>query len=965
MPWKGLDRTNAWRASYFSMEGLLQKPPPAVGLDTYCKSLPLFASQASPVFPEVHGDYLHWLVDWCGPNEDVRGKGLWSVESKDGTFNVGKKTAFANAGVSCVEQRKTQTQEAGAQTGSQEHMEEEEEEDLMASSHEPLTMVASLADCARRKDLLRGNKLHADIVAKGFLENNVFVGSALLNMYAKCGKITKAQEVFNQLPVRSVVLWNALIAGYTQLGYSEKALSSFEQMQQEGVSPDAVTFACLLKACGSVQDINMGNDFHALVQREGLLERNVVVANALVDMYAKCGLLGKAQAVFDELPIQDVVSWNVLILGYAQNGYAEEAFESFECMKARGFHPDGFTFVCIFKACASMGNVGLGQKVHGEIIRDGVEEGNLVIGSAMVRMYASCGMVADAQEVFIELPHKDVVAWTALVEGYVQQGLAERVFSCFEQMKQDGILPDAVLYACILKACGSISDACKGYKIHLEIVINDMWDEDMAIGTALLHMYADCNMLTEMQEVFDELPVRNATSWTSLIAIYAQHGLGEEALKCFKQMELEGFLPDEMTFACILKACSSLAALKKGRQTHAEIVKRGFLNIDTAVAGALVDMYAKCGLLEDAEDVFDGLLERDVVSWSALVSGYAQHGHDEKALNFFAKMQSDGFSPNAFTFASILKACGNIYAACQGQVIHAEIVRVGCLEDMVVGAALVDMYGKCGMLDEAQEVFNRIAVWDVFSWSALISGYARFHGEEALHCLSQMERKGFSPNAITFISILKACGSIGAAGKGQTLHAEIMKQGLLEENMFIGTALVDMYASCGMVAEAQVVFDKLQVQNLVTWNSLLAGYVLIGNDELAFQTYDKLLQDGKEPDGFTFILVLNACSNRGLVDKGQYYFEALSASFGVMPTLEHCTCIVDLFGRAGLLDYAVAVIKEMPIAADPSMWHSVLAACQRKGNVYLGQWAFEHAARMDERDGAVFVSMCNILYTSC
>eukprot|EP00250_Pteridium_aquilinum_P009322 c18595_g3_i1 orf=2-544(+) len=180
-------------------------------------------------------------------------------------------------------------------------------------------------------------------------------------------------------------------------------------------------------------------------------------------------------------------------------------------------------------------------------------------------------------------------------------------------------------------------------------------------------------------------------------------------------------------------------------------------------------MYAKCGSLTEAQDVFDELPYRNVVSWTSLITGYVEHGHTEEALDCFERMQREGFSPDRVTFLSVLRACGSLGTVDKSQQIHAQILKCGLLErDVVVGTALVDTYGKCSLLAKAKEVFDMLRVHDVVSWNALITGYAYHgYGEEALDCFKQMQRQGVSPNRVTFASALKACGTLGASDKGQ------------------------------------------------------------------------------------------------------------------------------------------------------------------------------------------------------
>ena len=243
----------------------------------------------------------------------------------------------------------------------------------------------------------------------------------------------------------------------------------------------------------------------------------------------------------------------------------------------------------------------------------------------------------------------------------------EEALTCFQQMQLEGISPDAVSFSCILKACSMLGAATNGLEVHAEIERDGLLRKDMVLGTGLVDMYASCGMLAEAQEAFDELLVQDVVSWTALIGCYAEHGHGQKALNCFKQMQLDGFHPNAITFVFILKACGGMEALHLGQEIHTQIAADGSFDSEVHVGSALVDMYAKCRSLAEAQGVFDELTVHDKVSWTALILGYAQQGHGEEALDCFQTMQSEGLYPDAITFASILKACGCIGAANKGQ----------------------------------------------------------------------------------------------------------------------------------------------------------------------------------------------------------------------------------------------------------------------------------------------------------
>ncbi|KAH7292482.1 hypothetical protein KP509_29G070800 [Ceratopteris richardii] len=619
------------------------------------------------------------------------------------------------------------------------------------------------------------------------------------------------------------------------------------------------------------------------------------------------------------------------------------------------------SFAESLKVCAKNNDLQRGTELHAKILKTALLETNVIVGSALVSMYAKCGALWKAQEVFNELSDINVVSWNALIGGYAQCGCSESALRCYKQMQFEGFSPDAVTFVCTLNACGSMKDSEKGEEIHAQ-VIKDSLLGNVFVGNALLDMYAKCGLLTKAQRVFDELPVRDTISWNALIFGYAQHGYSKEALFSFSQMQTEQFSPNDVTFISLLKACASTGDLDVGRWIHAQIVKMGITEHNTLAAYALLDMYAKCGLFCDALAIFAKLADCDVVAWNILVSAYVQHEYGEWALKLFDQMQLDGFSPDTVTFACALKACGIRGMANKGQCIHAQIIKSGLPEnDLFVGTALVDMYGKCGLLSKCQKAFDDIIIRDAVTWNSLIDGYAQHaHITEALICYEEMQNESILPSPITFTSIVKACGTVGAACKGQSIHSDIVKYGAAENNTILATALVDMYASCGMLSDAHYVFGKISSQDVVSWSALLAGYAQFGQDKLLLNLYCEMLSQGKLPNPIICSIVLNTYRHIGLLDEGQLFFEMFSMYYGIYPTIEHFACIVDLFGRAGHIEMVLALVQEIPLAANLMLWQTVLSAFQKWESTKLGRWAFEHALELDNENPKTYVSFRNI-----
>ncbi|KAI5068812.1 hypothetical protein GOP47_0017157 [Adiantum capillus-veneris] len=508
---------------------------------------------------------------------------------------------------------------------------------------------------------------------------------------------------------------------------------------------------------------------------------------------------------------------------------------------------------------------------------------------------------------------------------------------------------DPIILVSLLKDCVKQNNFHKGSRLHAEAVKWSLLECNTYVGNTLINFYAKCGMLAKAQQVFDQLTVKDVVSWNTLITGYAHYEHDEAALECFECMLREGLSPSAVTFTCVLKACTSLGDAIKGEEIHAAIIRERTFEKNVFVGSTLINMYAKSGALEKAQDVFDGLPTRNLVSWNALIAGYTQQGRVEGALNHFYRMQEEGISPDAVTFVCSLKACGSTGTIQKGKILHAQVFRLGLLEtNILAGNSLIDMYAKCGLLEEAQQVFDKLPVVDVISWTSLIAGYAHhLHDEDAVNCYERMRSEGFTPDDVTFVCILKACGSIGDSCQGQEIHCEVVKEGWLENNISLGNALVNLYANCGMIIEAQEVFDHMRARNVVSWNILLGGYSQLGEDEIVFRSFKELIREAIEPDLITFSTVLNTCSQRGLLDKAEAYFESMNLHHHIDPSLEHRACMVDLFCRAGHLEKALAVIEDMPVLASSTVWFSVVFACQNLEAMRLVQTIFQHAALSD------------------
>jgi pentatricopeptide repeat protein len=446
-------------------------------------------------------------------------------------------------------------------------------------------------------------------------------------------------------------------------------------------------------------------------------------------------------------------------------------------------------------------------------------------------------------------------------------------------------------------------------------------------------------------------------------------------------MQLQGIEPDAFAFSSILKACGDA---EKGFELHKQINQDGF-ETDLGVGAALIGMYAVCGCFAEAQEVFDELPRRSVAAWNALIGGFVDRGAAERALELFHKMKheeedddeeddddkdddeedcEDGIFPDAFTYAHVLKACGLLRDAESGRFAHAEAVLKGFDDECFVGSTAVSMYAKSGLLADAKAVFEHLkAKKELVSWTALIAGYAE-HGaaRDALECFGEMQdSSGVPPDDFTLASAIRACASIGAIAKGRAIHGEALKAGF-ERDLCVGTALLDMYAKSASRDEARSVFDKLPIRDVTSWNALICGLSDHGG-QMALDCFAIMRRErAVMPDSITFSGLLTACAHSSLVTEGRDIFRMMVQEYGISPSADHYTCMIDLLARAGRLREAAKSLETTPSPPSIQTWRDLLNACKLYGEAELGSKCFRHLLRIDPDLAASHVALVADVY---
>ncbi|KAL6220189.1 hypothetical protein ACLB2K_007946 [Fragaria x ananassa] len=431
------------------------------------------------------------------------------------------------------------------------------------------------------------------------------------------------------------------------------------------------------------------------------------------------------------------------------------------------------------------------------------------------------------------------------------------------------------------------------------------------IANKLIDGYLKCGSLSNARKVFDKLRERHVVIWNAMISAYIGRKKSKEAIGLYGKMMFDGVLLDEYTFSSVFKAFSGIGLVHEGRRAHGLSVVLGLEVANVFVGSAIVDMYAKFGRMGDARLVANRVGEKDVVLYTALIVGYSQHGDDGEALEVFVDMINHGVKANEYTFASILITCGNLEDLNNGKLVHGPVVKSGCEAAVASQTSLLTMYARCGLVDDSLRIFKRIQHPTVVTWTSLIVALVRNGREElALTKFKEMIRDSVVPNSFTLSSVIQACSNLAMLDEGQQIHATVTKFGL-DGHIYAGAALIILYGKCGNTEMARSVFDDLIETDLVSMNSMIYSYAQSGFGHQALKIFDGMKDLRLEPNDVTILSVLLACKNSGLVQQGCKFFSTIRNNHSIELTRDHYACMVELLGRAGRLEDAEILIKEV------------------------------------------------------
>ncbi|KAM6548273.1 hypothetical protein CsatB_019949 [Cannabis sativa] len=533
--------------------------------------------------------------------------------------------------------------------------------------------------------------------------------------------------------------------------------------------PETILINKLIDAYGK-----LGNIKYARQSFDEMSEPNIFSWNTILSAYSKTGHLPEMRKMFNRMPARDGVSWNALISGYASFGSLAESVKVYNLMLCdRTASLNRITFSTILMVASSKGCVDLGRQVHGQIVKYGFEL-YLFVGSPLVDMYSKagliydaklvfekiveknvvmyntmltgllrCGLVENAECLFSRMPEKDSISWTTMITGFTQKGLGREALDKFRDMRSEGLTMDQFTFGSVLTACGGLLALEEGKQIHA-FIIRTYPKDNVFVGSALVDMYCKCRNIKYADAVFNRMPRKNVVSWTAMLVGYGQNGHSEEAVKIFSEMQRNGVEPDDFTLGSVISSCGNLASLEEGSQFHGRAIVSGLVSFMT-VSNAIVTLYGKCGSIEDAHKLFNEMKVRDEVSWTALVTGYAQFGKANETIDLFEKMLFHGFKPDGVTFIGVLSACSRAGLVDKGLQYFESMVKEHVITPISDHyTCMIDLLSRAGRLEEAKNFINTMPHKpDAIGWVTLLSSCRNHHnmdiGKWAAESLLELE----------------------------------------------------------------------------------------------------------------------------------------------------------------------------------------------------------------------------------
>lgn len=494
-------------------------------------------------------------------------------------------------------------------------------------------------------------------------------------------------------------------------------------------------------------------------------------------------------------------------------------------------------------------------------------------------------------------------------------------------------------------------------QIHTQLIVLGLSQHPFAASRAIKKLCSSQSTLPHAVKIFDNLDNPDAFLCNTIIKGYVRLNSPEKALAFYYDGMLKNCIfQNNYTFPVLVKACADMGCVRGGEKIHCHVVKCGF-ELDLYVRNALIHMYFVCCRIWDARKVFDMSSDSDLVSWNTMVYGYVKNGEVDVARQIFDGMCTrDVFSWNSMISGYV--GVGDMAAA-------KELFEEMPFPDVVSWNCMIDGFARIGDKDGARMLFDQMDCRNEVSWNMILALYVRLKDySECLRLFDEMMEEGdVQPNEAILASVLISCGHLGRLDQGQWIHSYIKNSGRIKPDVLLMTTLLTMFAKCGDMDLAKLVFDEMPERSVVSWNSMIMGYGMHGHGEKALEMFMKMERSGLMPNDATFICILSACNHGGMVLEGWWYFDLMHKVYNIEPKVEHYGCMVDLLGRAGLVQDCEELVKKIPVEAGTALWGALLSACRTHSRLELGEIVAKRLIEMKPWDIGPYVLLSNIYAT--
>ncbi|KAM6542130.1 hypothetical protein CsatB_006577 [Cannabis sativa] len=710
---------------------------------------------------------------------------------------------------------------------------------------------------------------HALIITSGN-SHNVFIASKLISHYASSLKgPTFSAKVFGSVHDKDTFLWNSIIKAHFSNGGCSDSLNLFFQMRVAGFVPNQFTLPMVVASCADLFLVEYGKSIHGLATKIGLFQGNSVVGSSFVYMYSKCGELGDAHLVFDEMSERDVVAWTALVIGYVHNGESEKGLECLCEMHRIGGERERPNFRTLeggLQACGNLNALINGRCLHSLVLKNGIGCSE-VVKSLLLSMYSKCGTPLEAYFLFSEVMSKDLLSWMSVISVYSRFGLMDECLSLFWEMQIAGIVPDEIVISCIFHGFGNSLCVYSGKAFHgLSIRRNYLFGE--IVHNAMLFMYCKFGLLNLAEKLF-----RGRLEWTkescnSMISGYYKIGHNAKCIDLFREMQCLGIEANSESLVTVISSCCQLGATHLGRSLHCYSIKSS-IDKTISVSNSLIDMYGKNSHLTIAWRIFFRA-QRDIVTWNTMISSYIHNANFAEAIALFDEMLSENLNPNSATLVMVLSACSHLASLEKGEKVHLYIMERGLEINVSLATALVDMYAKCGKLEQSRELFDSMREKDVVSWNVMISSYGMHgHAKSAIDIFRDMEHSHVQPNQLTFLALLSACNHSGLVEEGKYLFNRMQKTYGLKPDLKHYACMVDLLGRSGNLQDAETLVLSMPISpDGGVWGSLLSACIKHHEYDMGVRVAKHAIESDPDNDGY-YIMLTNMYSSSGRWDEAE------------------------------------------------------------------------------------------------